>query len=199
MKIVAPLRVQAVPSAHRKVQQSRVVQVAFGDDVQLTFRLDGEILDMLFEFGEKMPGAEIENAMHRVEPQRIDVKLLQPIQSVLNEERTHRLGLGAVEIHRLPPGSAIAPTEDRTELAEIIPFRAEVIVYDVQDHGYPASVSRIDEPLERPRPSVGILRGKRKYSVVAPVSAARKLRHRHDLDRRNPKFGQIIEPRNRCV
>src|ERR1700733_9203727 len=148
MKIVAPLRVQAVPSARRKMKKARIVEIAFGDYAQLALRLSREILHILFELGEKMRGAEIENAVHGVQPQSIDVKLFQPIQSVLNEKCTHRFGLGTVEIHRLSPRSAIAPAEERSELAEIIPFRAEVVVDDVQNHRYTAHMSRIETPLK---------------------------------------------------
>src|SRR6266498_5618004 len=99
----------------------------------------------------------IDNRVHCVDAKRIEVKLIDPHQRVLNEKRSDVIALWAVEIQRHAPRRFVSVREVRAELAQIISFGAEVVVDDVEDDGQAALMRSVDEPLERMRPSIRIL------------------------------------------
>ena len=57
-------------------------------------------------------------------------------------------------------------------------------------------MTRVDQLLQTIRAAVGILRGKRVDAVVAPITRAGKLRHRHQLDCGDPNVGKPVQMGN---
>ncbi len=77
----------------------------------------------------------IENRVHGVEAQRVDMKFGDPIQRVLNEIISYLVAERAVEIERLSPRRFIAIGEVGTEVGEIISLGSEMVIDHVKDHG----------------------------------------------------------------
>ena len=93
--------------------------------------------------------------MHRVEPQAVEAKLVDPIERVLDDELPHRRRCRAVVIDRVAPGRLVTVGEKvAARRAQIVPVRAEVIVDDVEHHREAARVRRVDEGLEPLRAAV---------------------------------------------
>ncbi len=127
--------------------------------------------------------------MDGIEAQAIDVKIANPVTGVVDEELPHRIAVGVAEIDRVAPGSVIAIGEIGSEAVEVTPFGPQMVVDDIEKHGQPATVRRIDEPLQRSRPAVAILRGIRMNAIETPIPLAGKLSDRHQLDRRDSNRG----------
>ena len=83
--------------------------------------------------------------------------------------------------------------ELRRIAAEIIPFRPEVVVDDVEKHHQAALVRGVDQRLEIFRPAIGAVRREEQHAVVAPVPAAGKIGDRHQLDRGEARLGDMVE------
>src|SRR5678815_6112733 len=95
------------------------------------------------------------------------------------------LALRPIVIDRRAPRRPIAIRKIGTEVAEVITLRAKVVIDDVKNDGQASSVAGIDQPFQPFRSSIGGLRGKKKYAVVAPITMSRKLGDRHELNGRN--------------
>src|SRR5436853_331881 len=72
-------------------------------------------------------GGVIDDGVHGVDAQRIDVKLLDPLQGVVDEEPAHVVAVRPVEVQRRAPRRLVAVGKVRSELGEVVPLRAEVV------------------------------------------------------------------------
>jgi predicted ArsR family transcriptional regulator len=59
-----------------------------------------------------------------------------------------------------------------------------MVIDDIQDYRQPGLMRGINETLQRLRPAVAVLHGVRIDGIITPVALARKLGHRHQLERR---------------
>src|ERR1700738_2713985 len=85
-----------------------------------------------FGFRQERIGAEIENAMNRVQPQRVEMKCLQPVERVLNKKSAHFVAARFVKIDGLSPGSSIPVGEIRGVRTQVVAFRPEMVVDHVE-------------------------------------------------------------------
>src|SRR5437764_6145 len=105
--------------------------------------------------GDNMIFRSIENRLRRVEPQPVEMILVDPIARIGDEEFARRAGIGTVEIDRLTPFVVVPIGEiGLREQFEIISVWAEMVVDDVQDDGDPESMGTVDEAAEINRPAV---------------------------------------------
>src|SRR5882762_3668717 len=79
------------------------------------------------KLGEEWEGTRIEDSMKSV-----DVKLLKPVQRILDEEVADFITVGAIEVQSRSPGRAITVRKIRAVLAKVIALRPEVVVNHVQ-------------------------------------------------------------------
>src|SRR5262249_7845688 len=86
--------------------------------------------------------------------------------------------------------------EIRRKLRQVIPFRADVVVDDVENDSDAALVTCIHKLLQAARPAIGILYGKWINTVISPIARARELSKRHQLNRRDSNVGQFVEVRD---
>src|SRR5437870_205002 len=121
--------------------------------------------------------------MDRVEPEGIDVKLLSPVESILNKKIPDRVAIRTIEIERQTPGRLVAFREVGAKVREVISLRPEVVINHIKDHGHAMVVTGIDEPFKTRRPAVRLQHSERLDTVIAPVPIPGELRHCHDLDR----------------
>ena len=72
-----------------------------------------------------------------------------------------------------------------------------MIVDDIEKDGEPASVARLDEPLQRLRRSVLRSGSVAEDAVISPIPASGKLANRHQLDRGRAEPPDVIEMTDR--
>src|SRR5258705_1530110 len=123
-------------------------------------------MNRIGQFFEKSNGRMVENRMHRVEPERIDVAINDPVKRVLNKIIAHLVAPRTIEIERRSPRRLVPVGEIRPELGKIIALRAEMIVNDVQNYRQAATMAGIDEQFQICWTAVGILRGQWINAVV---------------------------------
>ena len=88
----------------------------------------------------------VEDLLRRVEAQAVEVKLVDPVAGVGDEELAHRPGVGAVEVDRVAPLVLVAVGEvRRRERAQVVADRAEMVVDDVEDDADAERVRAVDE------------------------------------------------------
>src|SRR6266850_8352844 len=102
-------------------------------------------MNRIGQFFEKSNGRMVENRMHRVEPERIDVAINDPVKCILNKIIAHLVAPRTIEIKRRSPRRLVPVCEIRAKLWEIIPFRPEMVVNHVQNHGEAAPMAGVDE------------------------------------------------------
>src|SRR5579875_2011642 len=134
--------------------------------------------------------------MYGIQAQRVDVKFRQPIERVLDKEAADFIALRSIKIDRRSPGSAVTIRKIRAVFAQVVSFRAEVVINHVQRHRKFALMAGVDEPLQPRRPAITLLNGKGENAVIPPVPAARELRNRHQLNDRDAQPLQIIKMQN---
>ncbi len=193
MVIVGPLRVEAEALLCTRSDHARIVQIALGDAVDLAPELACACVYGGVEILQERLGRGIDDRVHGIDAQAVDVKLVDPLQRVVDEEPAHVVAVRAVEVERRTPGRRVARGEVRAVFAQVVSLGAEVVVDDVEKQGETALMTGIDKPLERARTAVRRLRGADVRSVVAPVARAGKLRDRHQLDGGDAEVFERIE------
>ena len=174
-----------------------VVAVGLGHDDDAA----SEALGCGFEVGddllEDVHGRLVDERVHGVEAEGVDVEALEPHERVLDDEATHLVAVRAVEVDGRAPRGLADLVVDRHEDRQVVAVRPEVVVDDVEAHGEALGVARVDERLERLRAAVDAARGVPVDAVVTPVPAARNGIHRQDLDVRHAEVDEVVEASSR--
>src|SRR5258706_7461530 len=123
----------------------------------------------------------------------------QPIQSTLDKVANHLIAIGSIEVESLSPGRLIFAGEIGPKFSEIISFWPEMVVDNIQDRREAARVAGVDQFLQFSRTTVTILCGIGSNPVVSPVSPARELRYRHDLDCRDTQISEFVKTLDDCA
>src|SRR3979490_1241636 len=84
------------------------------------------------KLGEEWEGTRIEDSMNSVQSKSVKVKLLKPVQRILDEQVADFITVGAIEVQSRSPGRAITVRKIWAELAKVIAFWPEVVVDHVQ-------------------------------------------------------------------
>src|ERR1039458_5913518 len=113
MKIIAPLRIPAVSSLLMTVQKARIVQIAFRDAMNHPSQPLRQVPDRALEFGQKVTRAEIENSVHGIQTERIEVIILKPAPATRRPARTAQSSLTPT---KLTHGQCQCPTSCRATL-----------------------------------------------------------------------------------
>src|SRR5262249_9792178 len=111
----------------------------------------------------------------------------------LNEKLSYLIAVRPVEVESGPPRGLVAIRKIRAKTAQIIAFRAKVVIHHIQHHSQAALMTGIDQPFEALRPAIRGLRSKRIDTVVTPVTAARKLRDRHKFQCGNTNVPELVQ------
>jgi hypothetical protein len=141
-----------------------------------------------------MQRAEVEDAVNRVQAKSVDVIFIEPIERVLDEEAPHAIAAWTIEVKGLTPGCVVTVGEVRTKLGQVIPFRAEVIVDDIEYYSESFAMTGVHQLFESARAAVGRVGRVKIDAVVTPVAAAGKLGDGHQLEGRNSQFFQSTNP-----
>src|SRR6185437_14382170 len=131
--------------------------------------------------------------MRRVEPQPVNVVVLQPHQRVVAEEPANLVASALVEVHRRTPWRVKPLRQVRSELVGIVPHRTEVVVDDIENHREVLRMACVDKALESIRSAVWLERSEQEDTVIAPAASPGKLVNRHHLQMRDAEIGQVVE------
>ena len=123
---------------------SGVVQVALRDQGERPAELGGQRVHGVGQLGQEVPWRLVQEGVHGVEPQRVDVEVAQPPQRVVDEYAAPAAAR-AVEVDPGPQGW-VPVGEVRTEPRQVVPRRAEVVVDDVEEDAQAPRVAGVDEP-----------------------------------------------------
>ena len=174
MEIVVPQRVEPVTAALGRARQLGVLRLVLSDDKGDSAAPRRSHLPN--DGGENMVFRSIENCLRRVEPQPVEMILVDPIARIGDEEFAHWAGIGTIEIDRLAPLVVVAISEiSRGEQFEIVSVRAEMIVDDIEDDGDAEGMSAVDEAAEIIRPAVKPGWGEEVDAVVSPTEPTRRI------------------------
>src|SRR5262245_11534521 len=116
-----------------------------------------------------------------------------PVEGILNEKPPYLITMWPIEVEGCPPRGLIALRKIRAKIAQIVSFGSKVVVHYIQHHSQATLMTGIDQPFEPFWPAIRGLRGKRIDAVVAPVTAARKLRDRHEFNRADPNVPEFVQ------
>ncbi len=152
MKIVAPHRVQSAAAVACRSGIARIVFVGLGDHIDRAPQFAGQRLHPLLDLGEDVLRRIVFDGLHRIQPQAVEVILANPVQRVLHYVAAHMLAARGIVVHRLSPWRFVVRREVRTEVAQVIAFRAEMVVNHVENHRQPAAMRGIDESLKASGP-----------------------------------------------
>src|SRR6185437_9072855 len=138
--------------------------------------------------------AGVDDRVHRIQPEPVEVILLEPVERVVQEEIAHGAPAGRLEVDRGTPGGRMPVGEElrRVEVEEVALW-PEVVVDDVEHHRDAVRMRRAYQRLEILGGAVRRGRRIRQYTVISPASRARKFGHRHDLDGRHAEPPQMLE------
>ena len=199
VEVIAPHRVQSTAAVSRHSGVARIVFVGLGDHVDRAPQFAGQRLHPLLDLREDVLRRIVFDGLHRIQPQAVEVILPNPVQRVLHYVAAHMFAARGVVVHRLSPRRFVVRREVRTEVAQVIAFRAEMVVNHIENHRQPAAMRGIDESFECLGATVAGLHGVGRHAVISPIAHARESRHRHHLDHRNPQLLQVFEPGNGAV
>ncbi len=147
VEIVIPDRVES-PAAHfRRAHHAGIVAIVLRDQVNvppefLRLRMNGcaQLLEKCLRGG-------INNRVDGIEPKRIDVVIVHPLQRVLDEIAPHIVAICIGKINRLSPRRFVKVREIRTEIRQVISFRTQVVVNHIERHCDAMLMAGIYKPL----------------------------------------------------
>ena len=64
-------------------------------------------MNRLGELFQERPSRKVQDGVHRIQAQGIDMELGDPVEGVFDEEPAHLVAVRAVEVQRRPPGGAV--------------------------------------------------------------------------------------------
>jgi len=194
--VVRPLCGQAVAAGLAREDQLRVVHVALGDGGERDAAVRRQGVGAFGDLLQHVRIAMVEQSVHGIEAQAVDVVIAHPHQCVLDDVRADSV---FIEIDRVAPGVTAAFAQVLAELGQVVARGTEVVVDDVLDDGESGRVGRIDETLVRLGSAVGLVHGVPEHPVVAPVPRTVEAVHRQQLDVGHPQVDEVVETADRGI
>src|SRR5262249_29464035 len=148
MKVIAPLRVEPITSLSWRTQQTDIVQVAFGYDVDVTPAFPRSCVSRCLNVSQNMPSPEIVDGMHGIEAETVEAILSDPHADIIQNEFTDRVTAAAIIVHGQAPGGPVLVGEVRPIFSEIAAFWSDMVVDHVQEHGETVHVARVHQTLQ---------------------------------------------------
>ena len=193
--IVIPLcTVFSLRRIRARIEQTCAIVVVFDDQMDRTSGGDGEVSDDATEIIQDRGLARLRNGMNGVKSQAVEAIAREPMQRILDRKRPY---LRSAIIDGVSPRRMYWSEESRRITMEIVTFRAEVVVNNVEQNHEPARMRFIDQRSQIIRTAVDTVGRVEQDSVIAPVSPARKIGDRHQFDRGHTGVDHIPEPLDR--
>jgi hypothetical protein len=181
VEVVRPLGVHAIATGFAGGDDAGIVEVGLGDEEEAPADGGGEVFDFCGELLHEMDGGAVDELMHGVEAEAIDVEVAHPHEGVVAEEAADLVGAGVLEVDGVTPGGVVLAGEIGAELAGVVADRAEVVIDDVEDDAEAVAVAGVDEALEGVRAAVVPGGGEDVDAVITPAAIAGPLRDGHEF------------------
>src|SRR5215469_5676508 len=148
----------------------------------------------LRDFGQDVGFRCVRYSIDGIEAQSVQMILAQPIKRILNKELAHHFASRTIEINRLAPWRVMMIREElRSVEPQVIPFWSEVVVDNIKKYHHASMMGNLNEMFQIMRSAILAIGRKRKDAVISPVPPPGKIRDRHQLNRRDTKFGQVFQ------
>src|SRR5580704_11545793 len=119
----------------------------------------GLFVKFVAEFGQNMAGAEVENPMDRVDSKGVDVILGEPEEGVVDDKAADSIAKGVVVVHSASPRRPVLIGVIRPEFSQVVPFRADVVINNVEYYRKARSMASVHEAFQSVGTAVGRMRG----------------------------------------
>src|SRR5580658_7763636 len=100
------------------------------------------------KFRQNMARAEVENSVDRVQSKGIYVIFGEPIERVLDNEAANAIAAWPIEVHRSAPRRPVLIGEIRPKFPQVVAFRTNVVVNNIQDHGNAGLMAGVHQGLQ---------------------------------------------------
>src|SRR5262249_1488594 len=171
VQIVVPLCRAADNSAFRSSQIPRLIAVVLEDEMNVA--VGNTVPDGLGDFADYVGLAAVKNRMDGIETQPVEMKLLKPIERVLNKKVAHYALTGSIELRGGARRCWVACGEKiRSDRRQIIALGGEMIVGDIGKDRRPGRGGGPKNFLQRVRGTLLPRGGIEKPAVVTPTVTA---------------------------
>ena len=131
------------------------------------------------------------DVLRGIQPQAIQMELVDPVAGIRDAEFADRPGIVAVEVDGRAPVRGLLAEVLRGEFGEVVAVGAEMIVDHVQDHAQAERMRSIHEAAKVVGRSIDMRGREPLHAVVTPAEAAGKFGHRHHFQNGDAGFGQM--------
>ena len=197
--VVIPHRVEPIAAGGAVADDPRVVELRLGDDERGSAEPFAQRRDLRRQLLEDVGWRLVDDRVHRIEAQAVQVVVADPHCRVVDSEPAHLSCIGPIEVERSAPRGMVPVAEVGSKPRQEVADRAEVVVDDIQDHGQAGQMARVDKTLHRLGTAIGLVGREQVDAVVTPAARAGELGHRHDLDRIHAELDQVGEALDRGI
>ncbi len=155
-----------------------------------------KVPDCAAEVMEKREPLGFEQGMHRVEAKAVETIVFEPMQRVADGEGADLLN---AIVDGMSPRRVSAGEECRRIAVEVVTFRAEMVVDDIEKNHEPARMRFVDQHPQIVGPTIGAVGRIEQDTVIAPISAACEIGNRHQLDCGYSGVNDVIELVDCCA
>src|SRR5271154_1822068 len=103
MEIIIPHCVESQAACLSRPDHSRIISIAFGEKINFPAEFFRPRVDGCAKLLEKCPRGEIDDCMDCIKPQRIDAKIRDPLQRVLDKVAPDFVAFRLIEIDSASP------------------------------------------------------------------------------------------------
>ena len=153
VEIIVPGRIEPPTAVGRTPQGNGLLKLVLADDQH--FAPAGRLAGTPGDRRDDMVFRLVVDGVQGVQPQAVDMELIDPIAGVGNEELADRSAVGAVEVQGMPPtGFVILAGIGLGVAARVVAHGTKVVVNYVQQHSQAMGVGLVDEEAEVVRHAV---------------------------------------------
>src|SRR2546430_17510725 len=168
--VVVPLRaVFALRGIGQRIEQPRAVVVILQHEMDQPSARYRKVPDCAAEVMEKREPLGFEQGMHRVEAKAVETIVFEPMQRVADGEGADLLN---AIVDGMSPRRVSAGEECRRIAVEVVTFRAEMVVDDIEENHEPARMRFVDQRPQIVEPTIGAGGRVEQDAATTPISAA---------------------------
>ncbi len=190
VEVVVPQGVEVVAAGRHRADEPHVLRLVLGDEEHRSPA--GARPRPARDRRQHVLRGIVVDVLRGVQPEPVQVKLVDPVAGVRDEELADRPGALAVEVDRRAPVRPVTGGEvSGSVLAQVVAVGAEVVVHHVEDDAHADGMSPVHEGAEVVGPPVEPCRGEEVDTVVAPAEVADEVGDRQHLHHRDARPRQL--------
>ena len=172
---------------------ARLIEVVFQNEMDLAIGVDGTP-DCIGQFREDVWGRVVNNRVHRIETEAVEMIFGQPVERIVDEEVSDGSTFGPIEINAISPWSTVSISKELWRVRpKIISFRAQVVVHDVEENHDSMLMGALNQFFEIFGSAVNTIGSEWEDAVVAPIALAGEVSNGHQLHGSDSQIHEIVE------